>query len=97
MIDQRLVFGISWFQPDQWERLIDISEDRDQLDDTYEDWRRNTSNTIKELESQGQKIKKVKINLEQLIYWCNENNLPINGKSRSQYVTYLLQQRSYKP
>lgn len=97
MGDQELVYGVSWFQPEQWERLLEISEDCDQLGDTYEEWRKNASMAFEELKSEGQNVKKVKMDLEQLVYWCNEHNLPINGKSRSQYVSYLLQQRYKKP
>lgn len=97
MNDQQLVFGISWFQPEQWDRLLEISEDREDLDDSYEEWRSNASKTIAEMESQGQTVKKVKVDLEKLIYWCNQNSLPINGKARSQYVSYLLSERGEKP
>lgn len=82
--------GVSWFQPEQWDRLKEISEDRDELDDTYEDWRRNANKAVQEIRSTGRVVKKVSIDLEELLIWCNENNLAVNGKSRAEYVSRKL-------
>ncbi len=54
----------------------------------------NASKVIRQLEAQGQTIKKVKINLEELIIWCNENNLSLIGASRANYAAYILEQRN---
>ena len=91
MNDEEQVIGLSWWQPDQWERLKEISEDRDLLDDSYEDWRKNASRAIQEIESAGKKVRKVKINLEELLIWCNENGFLVNGESRSKYTAKKLQ------
>ncbi|GAB4187681.1 MAG: hypothetical protein Tsb002_13170 [Wenzhouxiangellaceae bacterium] len=91
-----MIIGISWFQPAQWERLLEISEDREELDDSYEDWRKNASRTIEQMALQGQKVIKVQIDLDDLEFWCYENKLPINGQSRSQYVSHLLHRNNVK-
>ncbi len=92
MKEKRIV-GLAWWQADQWKRLKEISEDRENLEDTYEEWRKNASGVIRELEAQGQIIKKVSINLEELILWCNENSKPLNGASRAEYSAYILEHR----
>ena len=91
---EKINVGLAWWQASQWERLKEISEDRENLEDTYEEWRRNASLTIKNLEAQGQNIKKVKINLEELIFWCNDKSISINSGSRAEYSAYLLDKRS---
>jgi len=88
--------GICWFQPEQWGRLIEISEDREKLGDNYEEWRKNASRAIANIESQHQKVQKLKVNLEELLAWCNENNLPVIGSSRADYAAYLLTTRRKK-
>jgi hypothetical protein len=97
MENEQLVFGLCWYQSEQWSRLLEISEDADDLEETYEEWRKNAHKTIQEFQANGKKIKKVKINLEQLLFWCNEKILPVNGKSRAEYVTYVMQQKNQKP
>ena len=94
MNDETINYGVCWYQPEQWDRLKEISEDREELEDTYNEWRRNASKAIAELGAQGQKIKKVKIDLEALLYWCNGQDRPVNGKSRSEYVAYLMKTKT---
>ncbi len=92
---EKTVVGLGWWQAKQWKRLKEISEDRDNLEDTYEEWRKNASGVIRELEAQGQIIKKISINLEDLMIWSNENNLPVNGASRANYSGYILGLREH--
>ncbi len=88
------VFGLAWWQPEQWDRLKEISADRDDLEDTYEQWRKYASKTLVNLQAQGQQIKKVSIDLEALIVWCNEKGQPVTGESRAEYVSYVLRKRN---
>jgi len=97
MDNEQIVYGLCWYQEDQWTRLLEISEDSGELEETYEEWKRNAHKTIQEIQATGTKIKKIKINLEHLLAWCNEKRLPVNGASRAEYVSYVLQQKSRKP
>ena len=91
---EKINVGLAWWQASQWERLKEISEDRENLEDTYEEWRKNASLAIRNLEAEGQNIKKVKINLEELIIWCNDESISVNSASRAEYSAYLLEKRS---
>ena len=93
MTKQEFEFGICWFQSEQWERLIEISEDREELDDNYEEWRKNASRAFDDIISHGKKVRKMRVNLEDLLAWCNENGVPVNGRSRANYVAYLLEHK----
>jgi hypothetical protein len=90
------VIGLSWFQPEQWERLIEISEDRDALDDSYEDWRKNANNTIQKINALGKHIQRVKIDLDELLHWCEQKNEPVNGASRAEFVAFIMERRNKK-
>jgi hypothetical protein len=85
------IFGLAWWQPEQWSRLKQVSEDSDRLDDTYEEWRKGAHEAIRVMQSQGQIVKKVKINLDKFITWCDEKNIPVNGAARAEYAAYLLE------
>ena len=41
--------GLAWYGREDWERLREIADDRDKLDDTYEDWERQALNMIHDL------------------------------------------------
>ena len=97
MEDEAQIIGLCWFQPEQWSRLVDISDDRAELDSSYEEWRKNASSAIREIESTGNKVKKVNINLEELLLWCNEKGVLVNGQSRSEYAAHVLHQKYGQP
>jgi len=90
------VYGVCWYKPEQWQRLREIVDDPDDIEDTHEEWKKGANKAISEFQSQGIQVKKVSINVEELLAWCNERGVPVNGESRSEYVTDILRQRSNK-
>jgi hypothetical protein len=58
MASEQLVFGLCWFQREQWARLLEVSDDADELEETYEEWKQNAHKAIQEFQSAGKKIKK---------------------------------------
>jgi len=84
--------GLAWYSRQNWERLREIADDRDNLDDAYEDWERQALKMIHDLEAVGRRIRKVPINIEALIAWCAERKCRIDMAARSEYVSHLLSQ-----
>ena len=82
--------GLAWYSRKDWERLREIADDRDKLDDAYEDWERQALKMIHDLEAVGRRIRKVPIDIEALIAWCAERKCRIDMAARSEYVSYLL-------
>ncbi|TMH82221.1 MAG: hypothetical protein E6H47_14275 [Betaproteobacteria bacterium] len=88
-----MVVGLAWFDRKQWQRLTEAAEDRNELDDTYEQWQQNALDAVRMIERQGQKVERVHVEVESLVSWCKEEGLPVNGKSRAEYVTQLMRRR----
>jgi len=91
--ERTVVVGVAWFDRKQWKRLTEAVADRAELDDTYEQWQQSALDAERMLESQGQKVERVHVEVESLVYWCREKGLPVNGKSRADYVTQLMRRR----
>src|SRR5687767_7882637 len=85
-----MVVGIAWYRPKQWQRVREISADADDLHDSYLEWLQSAEETLKELRSRGLRVEKVDVHSEELILWCNERDLEINGEARSRYVAERL-------
>ena len=83
--------GLAWYSREDWERPHEIADDRDKLDDAYEDWERQALKMIHDLEAVGRRIRKVPINIEALIAWCAERKCGLDMAARSEY-SYLLSQ-----
>lgn len=88
-----LVVGLAWFDRKQWQRLTEAVADRNELDDTFEQWQQSALEAVRATERQGQKVEKVHVEVESLVSWCKEKGLPVNGKSRAEYVAQLMQRR----
>ena len=83
-----------WYQREEWEKLKATAVDKDALDDSYDEWKTNATSAIKDLRNDGQLIQKVKINIDRLEAWCEDNGLENNSAARSRYAGEMLQQRS---
>jgi hypothetical protein len=91
---QGIVLGLAWFDREQWQRLTEVVENRSELDDTYEQWIQSARDALRNFERQGQSVEKVHIKVDELVAWCKAKGVPIDGKSRSEYVAFLLRKRS---
>lgn len=85
--------AVAWYKPNQWQRLREISEDRDELEETYVKWQIIAEKALKDFAARGLPVTKATVDTEELLRWCNERGLKINGESRSQYASWLLQQK----
>jgi hypothetical protein len=86
--------GVAWYEPDQWQQLLAVSVDRDKLEDTYDEWVQDAERVIKELRRHGLHVVKVRVKIDELVAWCQSQNISVNGEARSQYAAYKLQQSS---
>jgi hypothetical protein len=84
--EQHGIVGVGWYRSEQWERLVEISSDRDRLEDTHEEWLENASRAFDRLKREGLPVVKMEIDVEDLLAWCTKNGLAVNGESRAKYV-----------
>lgn len=85
-----LQVGFAWFTRDQWQRLTEVVDDRNELDDSFEQWERHALAALYKLESQGHSVRKVMVDVEAFVAWCRARGRRIEGTARADYVTALL-------
>jgi hypothetical protein len=88
-----VVVGVAWFDREQWRQLCEVSVDRSQLDDTFEEWEANARRALANLKSVGVNAEPFEVRVADLVQWCAERRLPINGASRAEYVSFMLKRR----
>jgi len=91
--DRAAVVGLAWFSRKQWQRLTEVAEDRNELEDRYEQWEQRAVEAMRAIERQGQKVEKVHVEVESLMSWCKEKGVAVNDQSRAEYVTQLMRRR----
>ncbi len=82
--------GICWIKEEQWQRFLDVADDADMLEDTWDEWAEKTEEMIQTFAGKGIGVNKVPVDVESLIIWCNERDRSINSSSRAEYVTQLM-------
>jgi hypothetical protein len=92
----RIITGVAWYRPEQWERLREVSEDVENLEETYVVWLQTAERMIRDGIPPDVRVERVDIDVEEVLAWCNARGLPMNATSRSRYVSEWVRQK-YEP
>jgi hypothetical protein len=87
------VVGVAWFDREQWHQLCQVAVDRSKLDDTFEEWEANARQALADLKSVGVNAEPFEVRVAELLQWCNERKLPVDGASRAEYVSFMLKRK----
>jgi hypothetical protein len=79
--------GVAVYLPEQWGQFLASSEDRDELEATWEEWHENLQMRKDELKSQGIELIDVVVDIRELMQYCREKKLPNTGQTRADYVS----------
>ena len=88
----KTVMGVAWYRRDQWNRLLEISSDRVELEDTYDEWKTVAEENLGNLAKHGYKLRKVEIDVEELLIWCNLQNRDVDGDARTEFTLVKLRE-----
>ena len=80
------ILGIAWYSRKQYEGLLEIATDRDNLEDTYEEWQATAEKMMVELSRPGVLPRKIHIDVDELVSWCKSHNRPVDGAARTIFV-----------
>ena len=86
-------FGIAWYRPEQWSRLLEVSDDRDDLEATFAEWERLAEEKFRALQAEGMNIEKVVVDIDDHLAWCKSRKLSVDDSARSHYVADLLRKQ----
>ena len=87
------VLGVPWYTPEQYERLLEVADDRDNLEDTYEEWKATADKTLKKIEKPGVWHLKIYVDVDELVSWCKFENLPVDGEARTIFVADKVEEK----
>jgi hypothetical protein len=91
--ESKIITGVAWYRPEQWERLREVSEDVDNLEETYDAWRETAERMIRDGIPSDVQVEKMDIDVEEVLAWCNERELPMNTASRAQFVSERVREK----
>jgi len=90
--NKTLIMGVSWYRPEQWDRLREISEDKATFEITYEASLVEWEKKIQQLEAQGIHPIKVEVDVEELLTWCTTQGLAVTPETRTKFMMNILRE-----
>ncbi len=88
--------GVTWYRAEQWDRLRDISADKETFATTYEAFLSDAEKKIQQLKAQGLRPIKVEVDVEELLTWCITQGLAVTPETRTQFMMNILRDRVKK-
>ena len=88
----RILMGVAWYRREQWPLLVKVSVDKDNLEDTYDEWVQNAENGVEQIRQAGHHPHKIEVDVEELVEWAKDQKRPIDGRARSAYSVHKLKE-----
>ncbi|MBL7131238.1 MAG: hypothetical protein ISS45_07555 [Candidatus Omnitrophica bacterium] len=89
---EKIVVGIGYYRRQDWERFLASADDREKLEDTYDEWLVSFRNAVKNMRTAGTEPKKVLFTIDELLDYCKKKRLKNNAKARSEFFSELTRQ-----
>ena len=80
---------MAFYQPEDWNRLRSIVDDKEVFHDAWEQWHKQYLTTKKQLQSEGLKVNEVVVDIDELIRFCFLKGIKNTGQARSLFVAQI--------
>lgn len=84
------IIGVAWYSRQDWVRLRAVASDRTKLDDSYEEWLAGAEKALRGLAKAGADPRRVNVDVEALVEWCQAEGRPVDSAARATYVANQL-------
>ncbi|MBW7966771.1 hypothetical protein [Bradyrhizobium sp. BR 10261] len=78
--------GISWFNREDYPRILEIMVDAYVLPPTYERWREMAESQERRAKASGLAVVRAVIKPEEFVAWCAKEGLDVDAKARTAFA-----------
>ncbi len=89
--------ALAWYDALQYAKLRQVADDLEDLDESFEAWKRGAERSMRELMNSGLTIRRVPIDVDALVAWCRKQGKPNVSASRAEFTTEILMNESKAP
>jgi hypothetical protein len=93
---QPMLQAMVWYKEEDYQALLTIFDDADQLPPTFAEWLTRAEEKKAEVESEGDQVMKVFIDPETFPQWCQEKGLPRDANARSQLAIEVAKMQAFR-
>jgi len=79
--------NIAFYLKEEWPRFLEMADDREDLEDTWEEWFSKYLGLKLSLKSQGYEVQDYIVYIDELDRYCKEKGLKNTGKTRAAFVS----------
>lgn len=91
-----VLVGIGWYRPEQWALLKANSVDSAELEASHDEWLACAEKTMDRMRKVGTQFKKVDIDVEEMIRWCQSRGKTMDGQARAEFIARKTRSRNQK-
>jgi hypothetical protein len=84
--------GLGWYRREDWDRLVQMFPDRDQLHDTYDEWLKDVQYGEKLVKREGNITKRIIVDPDELAAWCALRGREPIASARAEYISEKMTQ-----
>ena len=89
---KKRICSIPYYREDQYNRLRELSIDKENFSISYEQMNAIRESKHKEMVNKGFKVVKIDVDIEELIEWCNFRSTTLNPESRTRFALAKLKE-----
>ena len=78
--------ALAWYRAEDWERLRRLCPDWDKMQDSYEEWRADATDTERKMKRYGYTVIRFVVDPDELAGWCAIRGLTPTSDIRAKYV-----------
>jgi hypothetical protein len=86
-----MALGFGWFTAHTYLRLREISADKENLPETFQEWEKRAQAQFDGLTAKGIAVEKVLIDPDALLNWANDT--PVDSKKRAEFTAIILMKK----
>jgi len=77
---------MSWWRPDTYARIVEISVDKQNFPDTFKEWRKLAQKQFDTLRAEGLPVVKIVIDPDELLAWATSLGRNVDAKTRIEFA-----------
>lgn len=84
--------SIGYYQREQWPLLLETADDRQAIEDTYDEWTLSVEKSLKHMRAAGIEPLRVDVDIHELLAWCKAKGRKNTGAVRAEFFAELCRQ-----
>ncbi|MFQ5815820.1 MAG: hypothetical protein ACE5G7_04925 [Candidatus Hydrothermarchaeaceae archaeon] len=92
-INEDMAIAIASYKKHQWRELLRTADDREELEESYDEWLEGARRMEQLLRSMGKRVEWIEVDVPEFLRWCKERGMGNTASVRSFYAAELLRQK----